>query len=833
MFFARNRRNNLVFLFLVSSFGFLSFGFVHAYVEAPHSLGLVCTLSTNIMVLRVEKVDRQNNLIIYRKVRDIKGQHPTDVIKHNIGRGGFHPREWQYTMEWAEVGKTAVFFHNGGASETCIGTYWYQAYANGDWWGMSHGEPYLLRSFAGNVDMLAAAATDIVAGKEVVVPSMVDGNKDDLHLRRARIQRLKASLKLQDWDPKRDFVGWGGEDFIRLYGMPGFTHLSTLSRVDPEAQAVSSVDFDGDGRPDLCLVGGGKVALLQNGGEALSEVALPAAVSGCRAAVWADYNGDGKPDLLLATPTGPKLFTNLGNRFRDDSHLLPKEAFYNLTAAAWIDYDGDGRPDILLGNGFHGLRLYRNKGPTSLSPEALTPKLGKWYYIGPFDNQGQKGFDAVYPPEREINLGQKYPGKSGEQVAWKEGNFTDRQVNNLAIFKPENNVNSVAYVYREIDCPQPVEMPISLGSDDTLTVWLNGQKLLAENVYRAAGPDQNQLFLKLKKGKNALLMKICQGDGEWAYYFSAKVTEPRVVSWLFEDVSTQVGLGPNGIGSNVKGDTLTVADVDNDGRPDFLYGAATGMLVMNTPQGFVLSKDSGIAFTPGKVGPVFGDFNNDGRLDLFVPQNGTCKLFRNDGKGHFRDVTAQAGDLAKPLGQATCAAWGDFDNDGHLDLVVGCLRGPNRFFRNKGDGTFEDATEQIGLHQRIFNTQAVCLVDVNRDGVLDMVFNNEGQAPVVLLGNPTYAARRAPLTLQVAGSGGVSGSRVTILDKDGRLQGTRFLGGGEGRGGHSLPQAHYALQPGDYRVEVRYSSGLKRAKEISVANTHVRAVIDDQAPRVD
>jgi len=56
----------------------------HAYVEAPHSLGLICTLSTNIMVLRVEKIDRQNNLIIYRKVRDIKGQHPTDLIKHNI-----------------------------------------------------------------------------------------------------------------------------------------------------------------------------------------------------------------------------------------------------------------------------------------------------------------------------------------------------------------------------------------------------------------------------------------------------------------------------------------------------------------------------------------------------------------------------------------------------------------------------------------------------------------------------------------------------------------------------------------------------------------------------
>src|SRR5436190_77647 len=73
-----------------------------AYVEAAHSLGAVVQLSTNIVLVKVEQVDKQKNTIVYRKVRDIKGKHPTDVIKHNIGRGGFHPREWQYPMEWAE-----------------------------------------------------------------------------------------------------------------------------------------------------------------------------------------------------------------------------------------------------------------------------------------------------------------------------------------------------------------------------------------------------------------------------------------------------------------------------------------------------------------------------------------------------------------------------------------------------------------------------------------------------------------------------------------------------------------------------------------------------------
>lgn len=544
-----------------------------AYVEIPYTLGRVVQESTAISLLRIEKVDKERNLILFRKVQDLKGTQPGDVIRHNIGRGGFHEREWKAIMEWAEPGRTAVFFNNGGASETCIANYWYQAYAGGEWWNMSHGEPYMLRSFAGNPDKLAALVTAMVAGQEVVAPCMADGDKQALQLRTARIQRLRASLKIQDYNAQRDFAGWGGDDFRALAGMPAFAQYASVANVSPDANGVAVADVDGDGKNDFLVYGLGKVALLKVEGTALSEIALPI-TGGARAAEWADCNGDGKPDLLLATPGGPKLLLNQGGTFKDESATLPREPYYQLTAASWLDYDGDKRPDILLANGYLGLRLYRNLG-------------------GPAPNSN--------PPLH------------------------------------------------------------------------------------------------------------------------------------YEDVSLAAKLGPDGVAGSLKGDHLSVADVDGDGRQDFLYSAGSGVLAMNTPQGFVVAADSGIQFQSGRVRPCFGDFDKDGRPDLFVPQSGVCKLLANRG-GKFVDVTAASGGIAQSFGQATSGVFADWNQDGQLDLFVGCLKGPNRLLRGQGAGKFVDATEEAGFYQRVFNTRGLAVADVNKDGVPDLLLNNEGQESSVLIG---------------------------------------------------------------------------------------------------
>src|SRR5262245_64568242 len=175
--------------------GFISFCSARAYIEAPHSLGQVVHESTNIVYVELARVNTEKNLLIYRKLSDLKGKHEGDEIKHNIGQRGFHEREWKTIMKLAQPGKRAIFFYNGQGIETCQGTYWYQCYNEGAWWAMSHGEPFLLRSFYGDVDTLAEAVKKIVKGEEVVVTCLADANKNDLHLCKGKVQRLKASLK--------------------------------------------------------------------------------------------------------------------------------------------------------------------------------------------------------------------------------------------------------------------------------------------------------------------------------------------------------------------------------------------------------------------------------------------------------------------------------------------------------------------------------------------------------------------------------------------------------------------------------------------------------------
>ena len=132
------------------------------------------------------------------------------------------------------------------------------------------------------------------------------------------------------------------------------------------------------------------------------------------------------------------------------------------------------------------------------------------------------------------------------------------------------------------------------------------------------------------------------------------------------------------------------------------------------------------------------DYNNDGNLDIFFANGADIRtlkktspkysdrLFANDGKGHFTDVTEKAG-LAGG-GYDIAAAVGDYDNDGNKDLFVGGVHG-NRLYHNNGDGTFTDVTKKAGIDQPDSEygplwSVGAAWVDVNNDGLLDLFVVN-------------------------------------------------------------------------------------------------------------
>lgn len=167
---------------------------------------------------------------------------------------------------------------------------------------------------------------------------------------------------------------------------------------------------------------------------------------------------------------------------------------------------------------------YVNKGSrpatiaATLTSHGLPTLDGKWYSVGPFDNSDGNGFDTAYPPEKGVDLKATYTGKGNKKVAWEEfKGFTTGKVVSLAKF-PDAKTEAAIYLYHAFESPSAYKLPLSFGSDDTLTVYFNGKRVIHENHARPAAPDQDFAEVEVKAGKNELLIKVCQGTGGWEVY---------------------------------------------------------------------------------------------------------------------------------------------------------------------------------------------------------------------------------------------------------------------------------------------------------------------------
>lgn len=145
--------------------------------------------------------------------------------------------------------------------------------------------------------------------------------------------------------------------------------------------------------------------------------------------------------------------------------------------------------------------------------------LRDWYVIGPFDAHGMKGFQTTYAPEEKIDLAASYKGK-GKMVAWKRYRSPEAtsgtHVALINLREPLGDAaDAVAYAYTAFEADEAREVELRGAADDNLTVWVNGERTFGFEEYRnGVRLDRHRFRVRLKKGVNTVLVKVCQAPAD-------------------------------------------------------------------------------------------------------------------------------------------------------------------------------------------------------------------------------------------------------------------------------------------------------------------------------
>jgi enediyne biosynthesis protein E4 len=297
---------------------------------------------------------------------------------------------------------------------------------------------------------------------------------------------------------------------------------------------------------------------------------------------------------------------------------------------------------------------------------------------------------------------------------------------------------------------------------------------------------------------------------------------------LFVDVTAESGIRFQHVNGDpdtkdyifeAKGGGIGAFDYDNDGWIDILVvqGSTLEMIKNGTSPSMALYRNkgdgtfedvtqkAGLTHRGWGMGVAFADVDNDGWTDIFLTYLGPDVLYRNNGDGTFTDVTAESGIVAP--GWSTSAAFGDYNSDGFLDLYIAgyldvgpdklpkrlssgvceylgqpVMCGPrglpgarNYLYRNNGDGTFTDVTEQSGAADREhYFGLGVVWADINNSGLPDIIVANDATPNLVFVnnGDGTFDEKGFISGLAVSGDGNEQASMGVDLadyDNDGLL----------------------------------------------------------------
>lgn len=461
---------------------------------------------------------------------------------------------------------------------------------------------------------------------------------------------------------------------------------------------------------------------------------------------------------------------------------------------AFIDYDGDGDLDIYLVNGRYLTGISSAKG------RGLAGKLTNALYR----NDGSGSFTDV---TAKAGVGDTGFGMAAVSADYDNDGDADLFITNYGRDTLYRNNGDGSFI--------DVTVAAGVGSE----LWSVGATFFD---YDADG------LLDLFVGG------YLRFDPEYRYYYAAEAF-PGPLAYrgqmdtlyrnrgdgTFENVSKQAGVGTD------TGRAMGVAacDIDADGRPD-LYIANDGMenyFYRNRGDG-TFKNDAlrtGTAFgqngeATSAMGPEFGDFDNDGLMDLLVPDMGYGCLYRNTGRGYFEEKSAAMG-LARPLGQYTSWSgnFADFDNDGWIDIFIAngdahhLEAEEDLLLRNERGARFTDISAKAGAD---FQSKGVgrgsAVGDLDSDGDLDLLVLNINAPPRLYRNDGGNRGHWLMVkTIGTASNRDGIGARIKLLS-EGRTQ-TREIRSASGYLSQSDPRAHFGLGSATKatKLEVRWPSG--------------------------
>ncbi|SFN79480.1 Por secretion system C-terminal sorting domain-containing protein [Bizionia echini] len=219
---------------------------------------------------------------------------------------------------------------------------------------------------------------------------------------------------------------------------------------------------------------------------------------------------------------------------------------------------------------------------------------------------------------------------------------------------------------------------------------------------------------------------------EYLFYSLLFITNLLSAQVNFVNRATTLGLVATA-GDTYAGNGISFCDYNNDGWDDITMATREGYKIhffKNVNGHFIEDEEISIPNnTSQHKQVVWVDIDNDGDKDLFVTSNTDGnKLYTNSGNSNFVDITLVSG-LPTENMESYGASWGDYDNDGFLDVFISNRSEtdvqPNYFYRNNGDNTFTDVTAEAGFDNNSHMTFCSAFFDYNNDGWQDIYLSSD------------------------------------------------------------------------------------------------------------